>query len=74
MKKLIFFAIASAILLFSLIVVNIAPAINGLVTGLSWSMQSCKYLSDQYDDIEERDIALFTNQEDKENRIRWSCS
>ena len=51
MKKLIFFAIASAILLFSLIVVNIAPAINGLVEGNDWFQQSCNYISDQYDDI-----------------------
>ena len=50
MKKLIFFAIASAILLFSIIVINIAPAINGLVEGKDWSARSCKYLSNIYDE------------------------
>ena len=50
MKKLIFFAIASAILLFSIIVINISPAINGLVKGKNWSAMPCKYFSEYYDE------------------------
>ena len=44
MFKLLYFCMAGGILLFSVIVVNIAPAIN---LGLQfWSQQSCKYLGD----------------------------
>ena len=44
MYKLLYFCMAGGILLFSVIVVNIAPAIN---LGLQfWSQQSCKYLGD----------------------------
>ena len=44
MYKLLYFCMAGGILLFSVIVVNIAPAIN---LGLqAWSQQSCKYLAD----------------------------
>jgi hypothetical protein len=57
MKKLIFFAIASAILLFSIIVINIAPAINGLVEGKDWSARSCKYLSDGYSELKKRQVS-----------------
>ena len=59
MKKLIFFCIASAILLFSIIVVNIAPIINyrlgrgiympsGKPSFTGWSDLSCKSISDNY--------------------------
>ena len=47
MKKLLFFCIASAILLFSIIVTNIAPFIGRYYSGDMSS--SCKYLSDLYD-------------------------
>ena len=57
MKKLIFFAIASAILLFSIIVINIAPAINGLVEGDYWSARSCKYLSNIYDENKKNHVS-----------------
>lgn len=50
MKKLIFFVIASAILLFSIIIVNIAPAINNLVESDEWSQASCSSISDYIDD------------------------
>ena len=55
MKKLIFFCIASAILLFSIIVVNIAPIIGKLDSNSStWFNQACEYHSDNYNLNEER--------------------
>lgn len=49
MKKLIFFLIASAILIFSIIIVNIAPIINGKINNSdTWFTQSCGQLSDNY--------------------------
>lgn len=48
MKKLIFFLIASAILIFSIIIVNIAPIINGKINSDTWFTQSCGQLSDNY--------------------------
>ena len=62
MKKLIFFAIASAILLFSIIVINIAPAINGLVEGKDWSAWSCKYLSDGLSELKKRQVSSDDSQ------------
>ena len=47
MYKLLYFCMAAGILLFSVIVVNIAPAINKLV-GTSWSQDSCKFYADRY--------------------------
>ena len=47
MNKLLFLCFASAILLFSIIAINIAPIINNLV-GSNWMNNSCKYYSDQY--------------------------
>ena len=55
MKKLIFFAIASAILLFSLIVVNITPI--DLIGGQSWSQQACSSISDQIDQLEKQNYS-----------------
>ena len=47
MFKLLYFCMAGGILLFSVIVVNIAPAINNLNNIQEWSEESCKYLADQ---------------------------
>ena len=47
MYKLLYFCMAAGILLFSVIVVNIAPAINNLNNIQEWSEESCKYLADQ---------------------------
>ena len=55
MKKLIFFAIASALLLFSLIVVNITPI--DLIGGQSWSQQACSSISDQIDQLEKQNYS-----------------
>ena len=46
MKNLIFLCIAASILLFSIIVVNIAPAINHLVDANNWMENSCKFQDD----------------------------
>ena len=48
MKQLLFLCISLAILLFSVIVTNVAPIIKGKV-GQTWSFYSCKYYSDNYD-------------------------
>ena len=49
MNKLLFFCFASAVLLFSIIVINISPIINDLYNaGIDYD-DSCKYYSDQYD-------------------------
>ena len=69
MKKIIFFAIASAILLFSIIVVNISPAINGLISGQSWSQQACSYHSDRYDDEKKK---TYSDQKVKRRNFRWN--
>lgn len=47
MFKLLYFCMAGGILLFSVIVVNIAPAINNLDDIQEWSQESCKHLADQ---------------------------
>lgn len=47
MYKLLYFCMAGGILLFSVIVVNISPAINGLVASQTWSQASCKYYADE---------------------------
>ena len=56
MYKTLYFCFAGAILLFSVIVVNIAPAINGLVSGGYWSSLSCSYLNDEYKNIESKKV------------------
>ena len=46
MKQLLFLCISLAILLFSVIVINVAPIIKGKVGG--WSIYACKMYSDEY--------------------------
>ena len=70
MKKLIFFIIASAILLFSIIVVNIAPIINGLISSQGyWSKYACSRYSDSYDDKEKKSITATYTKEEKEKEL-----
>ena len=77
MKKLIFFCLASAILLFSIIIVNIAPIINhrlgrgayassGAYLSYGWSDHSCKSISDEYNIEKDKD---YTNQDAKEKTL-----
>ena len=65
MKKLLYFCMAGGILLLSIIVVNISPAIN---FGFSreWSSDSCSYYSDKYKYEEKND---FTSQEIKDKKL-----
>lgn len=76
--NLIFFCIASAILIFSVITINLAPVINGLVgnghyktngdsTDNSWSDISCGYYTGVIKDIE--DFGTDT-QEIKDKKIK----
>ena len=74
MKNLIFFCIASAILLFSIITINIAPIIGGLIAN-NWMEDSCKYYSDKYDfdnekDYSSQDLKDKDLEEDKRNLER----
>ena len=70
MKKLIFFAIASAILLFSIIVVNIAPFTNGQDGGTSWFRQPCNSYSHWYDDIDKKSLSdLGYDQKEKDELL-----
>ena len=67
MYKTLYFCFAGAILLFSVIVVNIAPAINHLVEeSLIWPYQSCSYYNDQYKDAEK---ATYNSNEEKDKRL-----
>lgn len=69
MNKILFLCIATAILLFSIIVVNISPT-NMYLNIDDWMEDSCKYLSDQrkyhkeqtYADEESKDITLKQDQ------------
>ena len=64
MKNLIFLCIALAIFIFSVIVLNRAPTINGLIgkgryeangdaTSVGWADSSCKFFSDIYNEYKE---------------------
>ena len=60
-NTLIFLCIASALLIFSIIVVNTSPAIN--LSGNSWRALNCKRYSDYHDYIKKKDDA-FTNKDE----------
>ena len=71
MKKILYFCMAGGILLFSIIVVNISPAIN---LGINNSSESCSYYADQYEyddkkdfgnNKEAKDRALYEDKRDK---------
>ena len=64
MQKLIFLCIASAVLLFSIIVVNIGPVLGGLVGGNYWSYPSCSLHSDRYKYIEKKDYNKTKKEKD----------
>jgi uncharacterized membrane protein (DUF485 family) len=81
MKNLIFLCIASAIFIFSVIVLNVAPTINGLVgkgiyasiagigaLNYGWADISCSYLSNLYNDNKDKSVSEggWTNEEDKD--------
>jgi len=58
---------AGGILLLSIIVVNISPAIN--LEFSSWSSDSCSYYSDKYKYEEKKDLTHFSNQEEKDKKL-----
>ena len=70
MYKTLYFCFAGAILLFSVIVVNIAPAINRLVPGEYWSYQSCSYLNDKYKYTKSKKVpGDYDTQEEKDKKL-----
>jgi hypothetical protein len=62
MKQLLFLSISIAILLFSVIVINVAPIIKGKVSG--WSTYECKMYSDEYN-IEKKKVIQIPKQKMK---------
>ena len=79
--NLIFFCIASAILIFSVIVINLAPIINGLVGNgkydengdsltNSWYDAPCSYYSHIIKDIEDYTAEYGYNKEQKDEHIK----
>ena len=68
MYKTLYFCFAGAILLFSVIVVNIAPSINGLVEGGYWSTRSCSYYNDNYKYAEK---ATYATKEAKDEKLDY---
>ena len=69
MKKLLYFCMAGGILLLSIIVVNISPAIN-FDWIREWSRDSCSYHSDMYKYNEKKDLSHFSNsQEEKDKKL-----
>jgi hypothetical protein len=59
---------AGGILLLSIIVVNISPAINFGMSG--WSSDSCSYYSDKYKYDEKKDLTYYSNsQEEKDKQL-----
>ena len=64
MNKLLFLCISLTILLFSVIVTNVAPIIKKKV-GSSWAYYSCGLYSDQYNYEEERVKGLSSDQKDE---------
>ena len=84
MKNLIFLCIASAVFILSIIVLNIAPTINGLigkgkyqqngdlVNGLyGWADYPCKSYKDLYNDYKDKTVeeGLWTSQNDKDYHL-----
>ena len=80
MKNLIFLCVASAVFILSVIVLNYAPTITGLVgkgrydsngdlsssSSLGWADFPCSYYSDKYNEYE--DLEVKDNWKDEENK------
>lgn len=80
MKNLIFLCIATCIFIFSVIVLNFAPSINGLVGKGVYSLYgdriypgladySCSYYADKYNDIKDGVETFGGTQEEKEEYL-----
>ena len=68
MKNLIFLCISTAIIIFTIIVLNNAPIINGLV-GTSWYDDSCQYYVDLHK--YNKDKSLTELSMTQENKDKW---
>ena len=70
MNKLLFFCIASAILIFSIIGINLAPIINFKV-GKNWYDASCSKINDKIKYTEDSSLTKLglSKQEDKDKKI-----
>ncbi len=78
MKKLLFLCLAAAIFVFSVLVLNFAPTINGLVGkgkydmngnviySYGWADIPCNSYSDSY---KETEVNSILTQEDKDNQL-----
>ena len=65
MNKILYLCCAGSILLFSIIVVNIAPYINGIIENSGdLSTDSCKYYSDQYKSDKDKDATTHYGSQD----------
>ena len=65
MNKILYLCCAGSILLFSIIVVNIAPYINGIIENSGdWSTDSCKYYSDKYKSDKDKDVTTHYGSQD----------
>ena len=82
MKKLLFLCLEAAIFVFSVLVLNFAPTINGLVgkgkydtngkillSLYGWADYPCNLYSDSYNDYKEREVTSSLTQEDKDNEL-----
>ena len=76
MYKILYFCMAGGILLFSVIVVNISPAINNLGGIQSWSQLSCKYSADNYKNEKDKKFCsgsvnsdCHSNQDEKDYKV-----
>ena len=81
MKKLLFLCLAAAIFVFSVLVLNFAPTINGLVgkgnydmngnliVSYGWADFPCNLYSDRYNDYKETEVTSILTQEDKDNQL-----
>ena len=83
MKKLLFLCLAAAIFVFSVLVLNFAPTINGLVgkgnydmngnliVSYGWADFPCNLYSDRYNDYKETEVTSILTQEDKDNQLNF---
>ena len=69
MKQLLFLCISLAILLFSVIVINVAPIIKGKVGG-DWSFYACKMYSDSYNIAKKDSYPDSKTKDDTLDRIK----
>ena len=74
MKKLIFLCISAALVIFTVIVLNISPVIHNEVS--SWEDETCDYYADQYSYSKERTLAQIqgsstgvSDEDDKEEYL-----